>query len=78
MSLFKALSWDSLNNISPVAVEKDSFNLVLKSPKVLDSFHVSFLQFPRISYIQLQFAIIKIFLIINWTEADKQNICNFT
>ena len=47
MSSFKALGWDSLNNISPVAVEKDSFDLVLKSPKVLDSFHVMFTQLEK-------------------------------
>ena len=57
-----------------------SFDLVLKPSKVSDSFHVTFsqlekletldkvfLQFPRTSFTQEQFTIIKIFLSINCT-----------
>ena len=47
MSSFKVLSWDSLKKLSPLTVEKDSFDLVLKLSKDSDSFRVTFTQLEK-------------------------------
>ena len=41
MSSFEALSWDTLTKLSSVAVERDSFDLVLKPSEDSDSFRVT-------------------------------------
>ena len=45
MSSFEVLSWGSLKKFSPLIVEKDSFDLVLKPSK--DSFCVTFTQLEK-------------------------------
>ena len=41
MYSFEALSWGSLKKLSPLTVEKGSFDLVLKQSKDSDSFGVT-------------------------------------
>ena len=77
MSSFEVLSWGSIEKLSPFVVERDSLDLVLKPSENSDSFRVTLtqlekpfkvlLQFPRASYIQVQFTIVKIFLSVNCT-----------
>ena len=47
MSSFEVLSWGSLKKLSPSAVEKDSFDLVLQPSKKSDSFRVTLSQLDK-------------------------------
>ena len=47
MHSFESLSWGSLKKLSPLTVEKNSFDLVLKLLKISDSFHVTFIQLEK-------------------------------
>ena len=76
MSSFDALSWGSLKMSPPLTVQKDSFDSVFisfnvdstrKTFQILDTV---FQHFLRISYIQVQFTIIKIFLRVSCTVTE--------
>ena len=47
MSSFETLSWDTLTKLSSVAVERDSFDLVLKPSEDSDSFRVTLSQLEK-------------------------------
>ena len=47
MSSFEVLSWGSLEKLSPFAVERDSFDLVLKPLENSDSFRVTLTQLEK-------------------------------
>ena len=47
MPSFEALSWDTLTKLSSVAVERDSFDLVLKPSEDSDSFRVTLSQLEK-------------------------------
>ena len=69
MPSFEALSWSSLKKFSPLAVDKDSLDYILKPSKVSDYFCVTVTQLEK-----EQFTIIKIFLSVHCTMADERNI----
>ena len=85
MYSFEALILGSLEKLSPLTVENDSFDLALKLSEDLDSFCVMlnqlekrfkyltvkvFLQFPRTFNIQLQIIIINNFLSVDFNEQN--------
>ena len=47
MSSFEVLSWGSLKKLSPFAVERDSFDLLLKPSEDSDSFPVTLSQLEK-------------------------------
>ena len=51
MSSFEALSWDTLTKLSSVAVERDSFDLVLKPSEDSDSFRATLSQLVLLRFL---------------------------